>query len=126
MESWKPTGYPSMSPYLACSDAAALVDFVQTVFGGNLLRKYDRPDGSLMHAEVRIDDSVLMIGGTPTDAQMSTVHIHLYVPDVTATFASAVAAGATVVQEPTRKRDDDDLRGGVRDISGTTWWIASQ
>lgn len=125
MESWKPAGYPSMSPYLICNDAEALIEFVRTAFGGVLLRRFDRPDGSLMHAEVRIDDSVVMIGGGAHGSRTST-HIHLYVPDASAVFDSAVAAGATVVQELQRKADDDDMRGGVSDPSGTTWWIASQ
>ncbi|SMG21903.1 VOC family protein [Paraburkholderia susongensis] len=123
---WKPENYPSMSPYLICSDGDALIGFVEQVFGGVLVRRFDRPDGSLMHAELRIDDSVLMLGGGATSAHSAAPHIHLYVPDVMAAFDRAVAAGATVVQEPQRKRADDDLRGGVQDSSGTTWWIASQ
>lgn len=123
---WKPNGYPSMSPYLICRDGDALIRFAEKAFGGVLQRRFDRPEGSLMHAEVMIDDSVLMIGGGATSAQSGAPHIHLYVPDVLATFDRAVAAGATIVQEPQRKRDGDDLRGGIQDASGTTWWIASQ
>lgn len=124
--SWKPAGYPSMSPYLISQDAVALIQFLADAFGGTLLRRVDRPDGSLMHAEVRIDDSVLMIGGAMTAAQSDGPHIHLYVADAVAVFDRAVAAGAAVVQKPERKRADDDLRGGVKDASGTIWWIASQ
>lgn len=124
--SWKPENYPSMSPYLICPDGDALVGFVGEAFGGVLLRRFDRPDGSLMHAEVGIDDSVVMIGGGATSVQSGAPHIHLYVPDARAVFDRAVAAGATVVQEPARKRDDDDLRCGVRDPWGTMWWIASR
>lgn len=123
---YKPENYPSMSPYLICSDGTALIAFVEEAFGGVLQRRFDRPDGSLMHAEVLIDDSVLMIGGGATSAESVTPHIHLYVTDPVAVINRALAAGATIVQEPTRKSDDDDLRGGVRDPSGTTWWIASQ
>jgi uncharacterized glyoxalase superfamily protein PhnB len=65
-----------------------------------------------------------MIGGGATSARSDAPHIHLYVPDARAAFERAV--GATVVQEPQRKRDDDDLRGGIQDSSGTTWWLASQ
>ena len=126
MPPWKPADYPSMSPYLACRDAEGLIAFLQQAFGGVLLRRFDRPDGSLMHAEVRIDDSIVMIGGGATNVQSTGAHIHLYVPDAAAVFDRAAAAGATVVQEPQRKREDDDLRGGVRDASGTTWWIATQ
>jgi uncharacterized glyoxalase superfamily protein PhnB len=122
---WKPAGYPSMSPYLISPDAEALIRFAEAAFGGVLLRRFDRPDGSLMHAEVRIDDSLLMIGGGATAARSEAPHVHLYVPDVQAAFARAVEAGGSVVQEPQRK-GDDDLRGGVRDPAGTTWWLASQ
>ena len=123
---WKPAGYPSMSPYLISPDAEALIRFAEAAFGGVLLRRFDRPDGSLTHAEVRIDDSVLMIGGGATDARSGAPHIHLYVPDAQAAFARVVEAGGSVVQEPLRKGEDDDLRGGVQDPSGTTWWLASQ
>ena len=126
MSEWKPAGYPSISPYLICKDPDSLIKFLGDAFGGLLLRRFDRPDGSLMHAEVRIEDSVIMIGGGTTDFQSCDVHIHLYVKDAVSSFHRAIAAGATIVQEPQRKRDDDDLRGGVMDASGTTWWIATQ
>jgi uncharacterized glyoxalase superfamily protein PhnB len=115
-----------MSPYLICPDGDEMITFAEQVFGGKLQRRFNRTDGSLMHAEVRIDDSILMIGGGATSAQQVAPHIHVYVPDAYEVFDRAVAAGATIVQEPQRKRDDDDLRGGVQDASGTTWWIASQ
>jgi uncharacterized glyoxalase superfamily protein PhnB len=123
---WKPGDYPSMSPYLICSDGDGLIAFVEQAFGGKLRRRFNRPDGSLMHAEVQIDDSVLMIGGGATSARQMAPHIHIYVPNAKEVFDRAVAAGGTVVQEPLRKQDDDDLRGSVQDASGTTWWIASQ
>ena len=126
MTTWKPAGYPSISPYLICEDAEALIKFLQGAFGGTLLRRFDRADGSLMHAELRIDDGVVMVGGGMTDARSTAPHIHLYVPDAAAAYARAIAAGATAIQEPRRSREDDDLRGGVRDLSGTTWWLASR
>ncbi len=57
-KSFKPAGYPSVSPYLICPNGPASVAFLVEVFGGSLARRFDRPDGSLMHAEVRIDDTV--------------------------------------------------------------------
>ncbi|MBM9463281.1 VOC family protein [Aeromicrobium sp. YIM 150415] len=126
MDGWKPAEYPSISPYLICQDAERLIGFLESAFGGVLRRRFDRPDGSLMHAEVQIDDSVVMIGGGATETPSAPAHIHLYVEDALATVARAVDAGATVVQEPVRKSEDDDLRGGVQDASGTIWWIATQ
>lgn len=126
MHDWKPASYPSISPYLICRDAEELIAFLEAAFDGILLRRFDRPDGSLMHAEVRIDDSVVMIGGGATETVSAPAHVHLYVEDAHSAFARAIEAGATAVQEPARKNEDDDLRGGVKDASGTIWWIATQ
>lgn len=127
MSGWKPASYPSVSPYLICAEAEALIEFLHAVFGGELTRRFDHPDGSLMHAEVRIDDSIVMVGGGSSGTANAPGHIHLYVEDALATFDRAVAAGATAIREPERKTGDDDLRGGVQDpCSGTTWWIATQ
>ena len=59
---YKPSGYPSISPYLVVEDGQRLIDFLEEVFDGRVARRYERPDGSLKHAEVRIDDSIIMIG----------------------------------------------------------------
>ncbi|GJD57990.1 VOC family protein [Methylobacterium dankookense] len=72
----------------------ALIAFISEEFGGTLLRRFDRPDGSLMHAEIRVDDGVMMVGGGATDAPATAPHVHLYVPDAAAAYARAIAAGA--------------------------------
>lgn len=125
MPDWKPAGYPSLSPYLISGRAEAAIAFMEQAFGATLLRRFDRPDGSLMHAELRIDDGVVMIGGATEGYAQAETHLHLYVPDAQATFDRAVAAGGAVVQEMSRK-EDGDLRGGVSDGCGTTWWIGQQ
>lgn len=126
MSHWKPDSYLSMSPYLMCHDAKRLIAFLEAAFDGTVQRRFDRPDGSVMHAEVKIDDSIVMIGGGMTTTATPSLHIHLYVKDAVAGFEQAVAAGAQIVQEPVRKTADDDLRGGVQDPWNTTWWIATQ
>lgn len=125
MDEWKPAGHNSVSPYLVCEDAEGIIDFLEKVFDARLVRRFDRPDGSLMHAEVRIDDSVVMIGGATPDTQQGP-HIHVYVPDARAVYDRALQQGAEAVQPPERKDADDDLRGGFRDRAGTTWWVANQ
>ncbi|SAL33321.1 glyoxalase/bleomycin resistance protein/dioxygenase superfamily protein [Caballeronia arvi] len=126
MTDWKPANYPSVSPYLICENAETIIAFLERVFDGALVRRFDRPDGSLMHAEVRIDDSIVMIGGGAADHQSSGPHIHVYVRDAQAVYDRAIQNGAQSVQAPTRKRDDDDFRGGFRDAAGTTWWVGTQ
>jgi PhnB protein len=125
METFKPVGYPSVSPYLIVSDAAATIRFLEQVFGGRLLRSFPDAQGRLMHAEVRLDDSVLMLADSAPEWPPVPSYVHVYVPDVDASHASALAAGATSVQLPVKK-DDEDKRGGVRDAGGTTWWIATR
>lgn len=120
--SYKPEGYTSLAPYLIVPDAEATLQFVETVFDGKRLRVITREDGSIMHAEARIDDTVLMIGQMP---EGPSAHVHLYVRKPYAVFARALSAGGTEVQ-PIEDQGDGDLRGGVADASGTVWWIAQQ
>lgn len=122
---YKPNGYTSVAPYLIVDGAARTIQFLQQAFAAVELRRLDSPDGKVMHAEVRIDDTVLMLADSAEGWPSSPVHIHIYVPDVDATYQQALAAGAETVQAPVKK-DDPDKRGGVKDASGTTWWIATQ
>ena len=78
-----------------------------------------------MHAEVRIDDTVVMLGDGADGWPPVPSHVHVYVPDVDATYTRALEAGATSVQAPVKKQDADK-RGGVKDAGGTTWWIATK
>lgn len=126
MSAWKPEGYPSVSPYLICPDPEKLIAFLVDVFGARQVRRFDRPDGSLMHAEMRIDDSIIMVGGGATQHLSSEVHIHLYVPDAQEVYARALAQGAEALQQPMRKSAEDDLRGGFKDPAGSIWWVATQ
>jgi len=124
--SHKPVGYSSVSPYLIVDGADATIRFLTQVFGAVELRRFPDDAGKILHAEVRIDDSVLMIAdGAPPDWPPIQSHVHIYVPDVDATYRAALQAGASSVQEPEQKQDEDK-RGGVRDAGGTTWWIATK
>lgn len=123
--SWKPAGYTSVAPYLIVDGAARTIDFLVQAFDAVDVRRFPAPNGGIMHAEVRIDDTVVMLtDGAPGWPPIAS-HVHVYVPDVDAAYRRALAAGATSVQEPIQK-DDDDKRGGVKDAGGTTWWIASK
>lgn len=123
---YKPDGYNSASPYLIVNGAAATIEFLQKVFSATPLRRINREDGSIMHAEVRIDDTVIMLADAVENWPTTASHVHIYVPDVDAVFQQAIVAGATTVQEPAQKTPDDDKRGGFQDSGGTTWWVATQ
>ncbi|HZF79092.1 MAG TPA: VOC family protein [Rubrivivax sp.] len=125
MNPFKPAGYTSVAAYLIVSDAAATIRFLQAVFDAQVLRSFPDEQGRLLHSEVRIDDSVVMIADSAPDWPPVPSYVHVYVPDVDATYARALEAGAEAVQQPVKKQDEDK-RGGVKDAGGTTWWIATK
>jgi uncharacterized glyoxalase superfamily protein PhnB len=122
---FKPPGYSSVSPYLLVTDAAATIAFLIKVFDASELRRIPDPAGRIMHAEVRVADTVIMLADSTEAWPPLPSYVHIYVPDVDATYQKALAAGATSVQEPVKKQDEDK-RGGVKDSGGTTWWIATK
>lgn len=121
----KPDGYTSVSPYLIVDGAERTIEFLVRVFGAVELRRFPDDSGRLMHAEVRIEDTVLMLADSTEGWPPVPGHVHIYVPDVDAVYQRALEAGATSAQEPVKK-DDADKRGGVKDAGGTTWWIATK
>ncbi len=126
MPAWKPDQYPSVSPYLIADGAQQVIDFLVRAFGARELRRFDMPDGSIMHAEVRIDDSVVMLGDGGGSWPPVPAHLHVYVSDVDAAYRRALEAGGRAVQEPVRKEGEQDRRAGVKDPAGNTWWISTQ
>ncbi len=123
---WKPVGYSSCSPYLVVEGAQRVIDFAKAAFGAAELRRYDMPDGSIMHAELRIDDTVIMLGEAGGDYPPIPSLVHVYVEDVDRTYQAALAAGAVEVDAPRTRDGDPDKRGSVRDPCGNTWAIATQ
>lgn len=122
---YKPENYNSVSPYLIVDDASATIDFLQRTFDAVALRRFPDANGKVMHAEVCLDDTVLMLADGAEGWPPVPSHVHVYVQDVDATYQRALAAGATPVQAPVKK-EDADKRGGVKDAGGTTWWIATK
>ena len=121
---WKPDTYTSVAPYLVTQKAQEIIDFLRVVVDATPLRRFEGPNGSIMHAEVMVDDTVVMLG-EPPDGTSVPCHLHVYVPDVDKTYELALAQGASSVQAPVRK-DDADKRCGVVDSGGNTWWFSTQ
>jgi uncharacterized glyoxalase superfamily protein PhnB len=121
---YKPDGYNDVSAYLIVDGAAATIEFLKRVFDADELRARRRDDGSIMHAEVRLGDTVMMIADSVEGWPAVPTHVHVYVPDVDETYRRAAEAGAESVQEPVQQ-GDADRRGGIRDAGGTTWWIGT-
>jgi uncharacterized glyoxalase superfamily protein PhnB len=126
MSAPKPEGYSTVSPYLVVDDAAGVIEFLQEAFAATPLRRYERPDGSLMHAEVRIGDTVVMLADANEQWPAAPGMLHVYVDDVDAAYRRALAAGAVSVQAPAQQAGDPERRGGVRDPAGNSWWMAMQ
>jgi uncharacterized glyoxalase superfamily protein PhnB len=126
MSSYKPDSYNAVSPYLVVDGADGTLRFLAEVFGATELRRMTHDSGRVIHAEIRLDDTVLMVADSvPPDWSSVPSHVHVYVPDVDATYRRAVDAGGVSVQEPIQK-GDEDKRGGVKDAGGTTWWISTR
>jgi len=97
-----PKGFRSVTPYLIVQDAPALIEFAKNAFGAEETFRTESPGG--MHAEIRIGDSMVMIGGGGSDlawrGQQWPTALHLYVEDTDAAYERAVRAGATPIQPP--------------------------
>lgn len=124
-KSFKPSTYNSVSPYFVVKGAQRFIDFLKEVFDASELRRYDLPDGLVMHAEVQIDDSVIMVADANENYPPHQLMNHVYVPDAQATYRKALAAGCEGVEEPVRK-DDPDLRGSFKDFAGNFWSVGTQ
>jgi uncharacterized glyoxalase superfamily protein PhnB len=123
--SYKPNTYNSASPYLIVEGAQASMAFLSKVFNAEKLREMLNPNGTVMHAEMRIDDTVVMLSDQTEGWPAVPAHVHIYVRDVDEAYRKALDAGAVSIQAPVQK-DDPDRRCGVKDAGGTTWWISTQ
>ena len=119
-----PEGYHTATPYLVVPGVAKLIDFLKQAFGAEERGRFAQPDGRIMHAEVKIGDSIIMMGEPTGDIKPMPAMIHLYVPDADATYRSALAAGAKSVREPA-DQFYGDRSAGVQDASGNQWWMAT-
>ena len=122
-KNFKREGFHTITPYLIAGPAVELVDFVKQAFGAVESFRSTGSAGGL-HCEVKIGDSVVMIGGGPT-FDPRPVAIHLYVPNVDEVYARAVEAGGTSVMEPSDE-DYGERIASVKDIGGNEWYIAQR
>lgn len=96
------------------------------VFGAEQLRRFDNSDGTIMHVEVKIDDSVIMISDAGEGYRANQSLIHVYVPDVHATFQKAIRHGCDAIKQPINEPNDPDVRGMFKDFQGNVWTIGTQ
>jgi uncharacterized glyoxalase superfamily protein PhnB len=122
--SHKPAEHTAVSPYVLASDVPRLLAFLSATFDAREIERSMGPDGSVRHAEVRIDDSIVMLGERPRGDERVVCSVHVYVPDVDATYRAALAAGGTSISEP-RDQPYGDRSSGVQDPEGNLWWIGT-
>jgi PhnB protein len=125
-KTFKPGGYNSLSPYLIINGAQKLVDLLKTIFEAKELRRFMNSDGTIMHIELQIDDSVIMLADSSSDYPPNTTMLHVYVPDVFKTFQLAIDNGCTIIEKPVNKEGDPDTRGSFTDFAGNYWAVGTQ
>jgi PhnB protein len=119
-----PEGYHSVTPYLIVDDAAALIEFLKATFHASELSRLTQPDGSIGHTEMKIGDSIVMLSQSRGEWKAMPAMIYVYIEDVDAVYARALASGATVVQA-LADQSYGDRSGGVLDTNGNQWWMAT-
>jgi uncharacterized glyoxalase superfamily protein PhnB len=128
-----PAGYHTITPAIVVRGAAKAIDFYKQAFGAEEVDRMVGPDGSIMHAEIRIGDSLIMLGeeneqwGTRSPLTLNGVHgsLHIYVADADAAVDRAVKAGATI-RYPMEDAFWGDRYGKVTDPFGHEWGIATR
>jgi PhnB protein len=117
-----PEKYHTITPALIVRDAARLIDFLKQVFAAEEVERYAEPDGAILHAEIKIGDSILMIGEAMEEPMPAA--LYLFVDDVDETYKKALQADATSIEEP-----KDQFYGArvarVKDPFGNRWAIAT-
>ena len=128
-----PDGYHTATPYLFVKDAAGAIDFYKAAFKAKELMRLAGPGGRVGHAQIKIGDSHIMLSDEspemgargPKTLGGSPVMLYLYVKDVDAVVAQAVAAGAKLVH-PVKDQFYGDRSGGLEDPFGHIWHVATR
>lgn len=119
-----PDNYHAVTPYLIVADAGREIEFLKQAFGAAESSRALTPEGKVMHAEVRIRDSAIMMSEPMAGISPTTATLLLYVNDCDAEYQRALKAGATSLNEPA-DQFYGDRSCGVKDPAGNTWWIST-
>jgi PhnB protein len=116
--------YRTVTPYLVVPDADTELAFLKAAFGGTEANCQRNPDNTVMHAEIKIGDSLVMLGQAGGPVKSRQAALYLWVDNVDATYGRALQAGATSESEPEDK-PYGHRNAGVIDPNGVTWWIGA-
>jgi uncharacterized glyoxalase superfamily protein PhnB len=116
--------YHTITPYLVVPDADREMEFLKAAFGATEALCHRNSDKTVAHAEMRVGNSLIMLGQANEHWKSLTAALYVWVPDVDKTYAKAVAAGA-VSQSVPENKPYGHRNAGVVDQNGITWWIGS-
>jgi uncharacterized glyoxalase superfamily protein PhnB len=116
-----PDGYNTVTPYLIVEGASKLIDFARQVFGAEEMFRMPGPDGKIGHAEMRIGDSVVMLGDAGPDNPPQRATLLVYGDDCDSTYRKALSAGGASEREPADQFYGDRTAGV--NACGVVWWI---
>jgi PhnB protein len=116
--------YRTITPYLVVRDADAELTFLKAAFGGTETQVHRNADQSVMHAEIKIGDSLIMLGQAGGQWEPRAAALYLWVDDVDSFYEQALKAGASSESEPEDK-PYGHRNAGVVDRNGITWWIGA-
>lgn len=118
------SGYPSVMPYIIVKHAQKFLDFTEVVFNATLQHKEMRDEKCIKHAEVKIDDCIIMFADSIDQYPPQPGSFFIYVDNADETFQKALDHGATIIMD---LADQSYGRsGGIKDPVGNTWWITSE
>ena len=118
-----PENYQAVMPYLILRDGASFIKFAEQVFDAKIALKEMRDANRIMHAEIKIGDSIVMVSEATGDYEPQNAGLFVYVKDADTAFEQVLALGSEMVLEVSNQ--PYGRSGGVRDPFGNTWWITS-
>src|SRR5262249_15901980 len=119
-----PDGFHAVTPYLFVEGGSRLIEFISAAFEGEVMFQQKRPDGAVMHATIRIGDSMLMLAEPTREFGATRSSIDLYVQDCDTVYRRALDSGGISVF-PMMTLPSGERYGGVKDPCGNIWWVAT-
>jgi uncharacterized glyoxalase superfamily protein PhnB len=123
--SYIPEGFHTVTPYFVVRDGMAFLAFLKDGLGAEEIAMYKDGEGRIMHAQVRLGDSMLEFGEAGGEWGPMKLNLHVYVPDADAAFRRAMAAGAKSLRDP-RTEAYGERSAGIEDPAGNIWWLATR
>ncbi len=122
MNNFKAEGFQAITPYLTLKNLKDFIDFAEKGLGAKTVSKMDQGDGTIVHAELKFDDSNVMAGEAPNESFPAM--LYFYVKDCDKSYSKAIEAGASSLMEP-KDQPYGDRNAAVKDKWGNQWWFAT-